>query len=208
VPNQLIKKKMRTVKSIIAVSFMLIGLNVSAQNPEKALKVGEKAPMFELTNSVNKNVSLEKLLKKGPIVLVWYRGGWCPYCNLALNNLQEALPQIKKLKAQLVAITPEVPDSSFTTKERNNLKFEVLSDINNQVGRKYGLVYKLSPDVEKMYESKIGLSKYNGNKSAELPMPATYIIDKEGVIRYAFVDADYKKRADPNEVIKALRELK
>ena len=199
---------MRTVKSIIAVSFMLIGLNVSAQNPEKALKVGEKAPMFELTNSVNKNVSLEKLLKKGPIVLVWYRGGWCPYCNLALNNLQEALPQIKKLKAQLVAITPEVPDSSFTTKERNNLKFEVLSDINNQVGRKYGLVYKLSPDVEKMYESKIGLSKYNGNKSAELPMPATYIIDKEGVIRYAFVDADYKKRADPNEVIKALRELK
>nr|WP_320058288.1 peroxiredoxin-like family protein [uncultured Bacteroides sp.] len=199
---------MKTVKSIIIVSFMLIGLSVSAQNPEKALKVGDKAPMFELTNSVSKKVSLEKLLKKGPVVLVWYRGGWCPYCNLALNKLQEALPDMKKLKTQLVAITPEVPDSSFTTKERNNLKFEVLSDINNQVGRKYGLVYKLSPDVEKMYESKFGLSQYNGNKNAELPMPATYVIDKEGIIRYAFVDADYKKRADPSEVIKALRELK
>lgn len=207
-PNQLIERKMKTIKSIIVASFMLMSLSVSAQNPEKALKVGEKAPMFELTNSVGKKVSLEKLLKKGPAVLVWYRGGWCPYCNLALNKYQEALPEMKKLKAQLVAITPEVPDSSFTTQERNNLKFEVLSDTNNQVGRKYGLVFKLAPDVEKRYESGFGLSHYNGNTNAELPMPATYIVDKKGIIRYAFVDADYKKRADPNEVIKALRELK
>lgn len=174
----------------------------------KALNIGDKAPNFTLNNALNKPVSLYNELKNGPIILTWYRGGWCPYCNITLLKLQENLPNFQKLGASLIALTPELPDKSLSTSEKNKLEFTVLSDIDNKVGKEFGVVYELYSAVASMYEKGFGLSKYNGNNSNELPLAATYIIDQNGIIQYAFLDSDYRNRAEPSEIIKALQKLK
>ncbi|WP_339837198.1 peroxiredoxin-like family protein [uncultured Flavobacterium sp.] len=174
----------------------------------KALNVGDKAPSFTLKNALNKPVSLYDELKKGPVILTWYRGGWCPYCNITLNFLQEKLPEFKKAGATLIALTPEKPDKSLSTTEKNKLEFTVLSDLDNKIGKEYGVVFTLTKGVASIYEEAFGLSDFNGNKDNELPLAATYVIDKNGIIQYAFLDEDYRKRAEPNEVIKAIEKLK
>ncbi|MFD1292902.1 peroxiredoxin-like family protein [Lutibacter holmesii] len=175
---------------------------------ESALKVGDKAPNFTLNNATNTPVSLYDELKNGPVILTWYRGGWCPYCNITLHALQDNLPEFTKAGATLMALTPELPDKSLSTSEKNELEFTVLSDINNKVGKEYGVVYQLNSTIASMYEKGFGLSTYNGNSSSELPLAATYVIDKNGIIQYAFLDEDYKKRAEPSEIITALHQLK
>lgn len=175
---------------------------------ESALNVGKVAPDFELKNATNETVSLESYLKKGPVVLTWYRGGWCPYCNITLSRMQQELPKIKALGANLIALTPEIPDSSLSTKEKLDLEFEVLSDVGNDVARQYGLVYELLPKVAEYYENGFGLHAYNGNGTNELPLAATYVIDQNGTIRYAFVHIDYRRRAEPKDILNALERLK
>ncbi|QCX39656.1 AhpC/TSA family protein [Aureibaculum algae] len=171
-----------------------------------ALQVGDTAINFTLTNASGKNITLFDELKNGPVLLMWYRGGWCPYCNMALHYMQESLSEFKKYGANLLALTPEVPDHSITTKEKNELQFEVLSDIDNEVARQYKVVYKLTDDVAEIYENSFELSKYNGNDKAELPLAATYIIGQDKVIKYAFLDADYRNRAEPNDLITFLKQ--
>ncbi len=175
---------------------------------ESALSKGDKAPDFELPNAKGQMVSLSKLLKSGPVVLTWYRGGWCPYCNIQLNAYNQALSEFKAANGQLVAVSPEIPDSSLSTSERNNLNFEVLSDNNNDVAKQFGLVYTLPESVAKMFSGMIDLEAYNNNSSNQLPLAVTYIIDKDMTIQYAFIDADYKKRAEPTELIAVLNSLK
>ena len=175
---------------------------------ENALNVGDKAPNFTLNNALNKPVSLYDELKNGPVVLTWYRGGWCPYCNITLHSLQDKLPDFQKAGATLMALTPEVPDKSLSTSEKNELEFTVLSDVNNVIGKEYGVVFELTTDVAASYEKGFGLSKFNGNNDNELPLAATYVIDKNGIIKYAFLDADYRKRAEPDELLKVLKNLK
>ncbi len=104
-----------------------------------AKQVGDAAPDFTLKNATGAEVNLKTLLAKGPVVLTWYRGGWCPYCNLSLAALQKALPDFQAAGAQLVALTPELPDKAMTTAEKNGLKFEVLTDLNHQTARDYGI---------------------------------------------------------------------
>lgn len=166
------------------------------------------APDFSLQNAIGKKVNLKDYLKKGPVVLVWYRGGWCPYCNITLSRLQEELPNFNAEGANLLALTPEMPDKSISTKEKNHLDFEVLSDVGNNVGREYGIIFKLTPEVAKIYNENFDLNANNGDNTNELPLAATYVIDKEGIIRYAFLDADYRKRAEPKAIIEALKSLK
>ena len=175
---------------------------------KKARKAGDTAPDFSLTNAKGEAVRLSDYLKKGPVVITWYRGGWCPYCNLTLGALQQHLPDFRKEGASLLALTPELPDKSLSTAEKNELKFEVLSDVNSNVARTYGLVFKLTDEVAAMYEDKFGLSEYNGNDSNELPLAATYVINQAGKIIYAFVDADYRNRAEPADILKALKNRK
>ncbi|WP_111707073.1 peroxiredoxin-like family protein [Lutibacter citreus] len=175
---------------------------------DKALKVGGKAPNFTLNNALNKSVSLYNELENGPVILTWYRGGWCPYCNITLHYLQEKLPEFKKAGASLIALTPEVPDKSLSTLEKNNLEFSVLSDVDNKIGKEYGVVFELTKDVASIYEAGFGLSEYNGNNSNQLPLAATYVIDKSGIIQYAFLDSDYRNRAEPTAIINALQNLK
>ncbi len=171
----------------------------------KAKQVGQQAPDFALPNAKGEVVRLSDYLQKGPVVLTWYRGGWCPYCNLTLRRLQMELPQFQALGAQLIALTPELPDQSLSTAEKNELQFEVLSDVENQVARDYGLVFQLSPEVAELYQKAFDLHGSNGDESNELPLAATYIIQPSGAISYAFLDVDYRNRAEPAEVLEALR---
>ncbi|MEG2593652.1 MAG: redoxin domain-containing protein [Bacteroides sp.] len=198
---------MRIVKLFILIIMTAGTLAGNAQNAEQGIRVGDKAPDFTLKDQNGKEVNLYQLLKKGPVVLNWYRGGWCPYCNLELKGLADKAMEITQLGATLIALSPELPDRSLTTIEKNALPFTVLSDTDNNVARQYDLVFKLDTETANRYESKFGLSQYNGNDNAELPIPATYIIDQKGIIRYAFVNPDYKKRANPEDVVMQLTQL-
>lgn len=175
---------------------------------ENAVQVGDSAPDFRLYNATGQSVQLSEVLAKGPVVLTWYRGGWCPYCNITLNHLQQHLSDFQSAGANLIALTPELPDNSLSTQEKNHLKFEVLSDVNNEVAKQYGIVFKLNEAVSETYKQAFDLESYNGNDSDELPLAATYVIDKEGIIRYAFLDAEYRNRAEPGDILSALNKLK
>lgn len=175
---------------------------------ESAKNVGDIAPNFTLKNALGKEVSLKEYLAKGPVVLIWYRGGWCPYCNLTLHHLQEELPNFKAEGANLLALTPELPDESINTSEKHHLEFEVLSDIGNKIAKEYGVVFKLTDDVAKIYNNKFSLNKHNGDSSNELPLAATYVINVDGKIEYAFLDSDYRNRAEPKEITTFLKNMK
>lgn len=174
---------------------------------DTALNVGDKALDFSLKNQLNQTVSLYDQLKDGPVVLTWYRGGWCPYCNITLHYLQDKLPEIKTAGATLLAITPELPDNSINTSQKNDLEFSVLSDVGNVIGKNYGVVFKLTPEVATIYNNGFGLNEKNGDASNQLPLAATYVIDTNGIIQYAFLDADYTKRAEVSEIVTALKKL-
>lgn len=176
---------------------------------EKAIRTGDEAPDFTLSNATNEKVSLSEKLEDGPVVLMWYRGGWCPYCNLQLRAMQEVLPKIEAAGGRLIALTPELPDKSLSTVEKNELKFDVLTDAGQEVARDYGLVFELTPEVTGYYQEHFDLKEYNGAEAAdnELPLAATYVIDTDGKVAWHFLDADYRQRAEPSEVIEALKKL-
>ncbi|SKA85338.1 Peroxiredoxin [Prosthecobacter debontii] len=174
-----------------------------------AKQAGEKAPDFTLQDAKGQSVALHELLENGPVVLTWYRGGWCPYCNLSLRALQKVLPEFEKGGAQLVALTPELPDKTLSTAEKNKLQFQVLTDLNHQVAQSYGIVFKLTPEVRDQYKRNFDLLAYNGSAAGDdtLPLAATYIISQDGIIRYAFLEADYRARAEPAELVAFVKQL-
>lgn len=171
----------------------------------KAPKSGDRFPSFTLPNAQGESTSLSSLLDKGKVVLTFYRGGWCPYCNLELKAFQAVLPEIEAKGATLVAITPETPDNTLSTREKNELKFEVLTSKNNGLARDLNLVYQLPDDLVTLYKNfGIDLQNSQGNEENELPIAATYIINQDGTIAYDFLAEDYKLRANPQEVLAAL----
>jgi peroxiredoxin len=174
----------------------------------KALKPGDIAPGFKLKNSIGDMIDLSVQLKNGPVILTWYRGGWCPYCNLALNFLQQYLANFKAYGAQLIAITPEKPDQSLSTTEKHSLQFEVLTDETNEIAAKYAGVHGLPKNVRDFYGERGVGEHYSDYKNVEFPIPATYLIAGDGIIRYAFAESDYRKRAEPTEILEVLKELK
>ena len=174
---------------------------------KKVLKVGDKVENFILKNAKNVEIELLDVVKNGPAILSWYRGSWCPYCNIQLRHYQQSLLEFSKYSATLVALTPEVPDNSLNIKEINELGFEVLTDYDNQIAKKFGIVFQLSEDLVKIYDDFHKLQKHNGVEGNELPIPATYIIDQNLKIRYAFVDPDYRNRASIDEIINVLKNI-
>ncbi len=170
-----------------------------------ALKVGDRAPAIVLGNAKGEIVDVGAMLKRGPVIVTFYRGGWCPYCNLELRAFQQVLPEIEAAGASLVAISPEKPDDTLSTAEKNALSFEVLSDVGQKVGRAFGLVYNFSDALKSAYkEFGQDISARNGAEEWALPISATYVIDRGGTIVYAYTDADYRDRADPADVLKQL----
>lgn len=172
---------------------------------ERALKVGDQAPQFELPDGDGMLWRSENLLRNGPLAIVFYRGRWCAYCNAQLAALQDIHKQIAEAGASLIAISPQTQKHSYMTRDMHKLHFPVLSDAGNQIARKFGLVYRLSPELQTIYESIMTkLPGYNGDQSWELPLAATYLVQQDGKISYARVDADWRHRPEPEELLQSL----
>lgn len=173
-----------------------------------AISVGDQAPTFTLPDVNGSEVTLADLLAVGPVVVSFYRGDWCPYCNLELRALQAVLADITAAGASLVAISPQTPDESLSTAEKADLHFNVLSDVGSDVSRRYGLVYTVDATMRDVLAG-FGndLTKINGTDTWELPIPATYVIAIDGTVTYAFVDPDYRHRSEPVDVVAAVRAL-
>jgi peroxiredoxin len=167
----------------------------------RALGEGDTAPDFELPDPTGRMVRLRELRAEGPVIVSFYRGQWCPFCNLELRGLQRALAEVAAARATLVAISPNTPDVTAETVEELELDYPVLSDHDNQVARMFNLVYEMTPENIDLYRE-IGrdIGTLNGTGKWELPVPATYVIDSGGTIRYAFVDLNHRRRAEPSEV--------
>lgn len=172
-----------------------------------APEVGHLAPDFALPNALGVIVRLSELLKRSAVVIVFYRGGWCPYCNLQLRAYQRVLPELRALGGELVAISPQLPDGSLSTTEKNALTFHVLSDVANAVARTYSLVFTVPPEVVAFYlrDKGVDLTQINGDESWELPIPATFVIGRDGAVAMADVDPDYTRRLEPATVLDTLR---
>lgn len=172
-----------------------------------ALKPGEIAPDFMLPDATGKPVSLAAQLLAGPVVLKFYRGGWCPYCNLELRAYQRALPDLQALGAQLIAVSPETPDKSLSTQEKNALAYFVLTDAGAKVAGAYRLAFRLSPELQALYRSRgRDLAEWNGGDWT-LPVPGTFVIGRDRRIALAHVDADYRTRLEPSAALDAVRKL-
>jgi peroxiredoxin len=172
---------------------------------DRVLKAGDQAPVFKLPDGDGMLWRAEDLLRSGPLVIVFYRGRWCAYCNAQLSALQEIHSQVAATGASLVGISPQTQRHSYMTRDMHNLRFPVLSDAGNQVARKFGLVYRLSPEMQTMYESIMTkLPGYNGDQSWELPLAATYVVQPGGKISYARIDADWRKRPEPEELLQVV----
>lgn len=177
---------------------------------DHALKINDSAPEFTLPDAFGHQISLKTLLKEGPVVISFYRGEWCPFCNLELHALQEALPKINELGANLIAISPEKPDGGILVTEKHKLTFPVLSDFNNKVARQFGVVFRVGDESQNLSRTvfKNDVAVRNGEDTYELPVPATFVIDAQGIIRFAHVEADYMTgRAEPEEVVAALEAI-
>ena len=174
----------------------------------RALKVGDKAPAFTLKDPEGNDVSSTALLTQGPLVVSFYRGVWCPYCNMELQALQAALPAFERRGARLVAISPQTAPNSRKSVRQNGLAFPILSDPNNGVAAGFGLRFALPDYLVELYQNlKNDLPNFNGDPSWTLPMPARYVIAPDGTIIYAEVNPDYTRRPDPEDMLPALDRL-
>jgi peroxiredoxin len=172
---------------------------------ERALSTGDRAPQFELADATGQKVSLGENLSAGPVVLTFYRGAWCPYCNLTLRALQEAHAEITARGARLIAVTPQIPDDSLSQAEKLQLDFDVLSDPGCETAALYGLSFDLSDEMAAVTQ-RIGLDleRANAGFARTLPIPGTFVINADGIIAWSFADADYTKRAEPADILAAL----
>jgi peroxiredoxin len=173
---------------------------------DHAAKAGDRLPVTaNLLDQHGKAFDLTRLVAEKPVIVTFYRGGWCPYCNLELRAYQALLEAIRAAGAELVAISPERPDHSLSTAEKNDLSFTVLSDAGGELASALGIRFTLSDAVRPFYE-KAGhaLPERNGDGTWALPMPATFVVEKGGVIAAAFVEPDYRRRLDPKDALGAL----
>jgi len=177
----------------------LVGSDVA----KRAVTTGMRAPDFSLPDQTGRTVSLSTVLQRGPALVVFYRGEWCPYCDLTLRAYQRSLPDITRLGASLLAISPQTPDSSLSTAEKKHLSFFVLSDVGNVVARQYGLVFVV-PELARHP----GIPAANGDESWELPIPGSYVIGQDGDVKLAFVDPDWTRRLEPAAILKTLEDLR
>lgn len=179
-----------------------------AEAAERALKVGDTMPSFMLPNAEGRIVLSDELLSKGPVVVNFFRGNWCPYCRRTLEALEAVLPEIVAARGQLVALTPDTGSHFVATKRRYQLSYEVLSDVDGAVGLQFGVLFR-APDRyrELLAVGGVDLPARHGNEGWFLPMPGTFVVDQQGIIRYAFVNVDFTRRAEPADIVRVLQAL-
>jgi peroxiredoxin len=195
-------------RSVVETMHRATAALIASGVADKALKAGDRAPVFTLSDPEGKKVSSAELLQKGPLVVSFYRGVWCPYCNMELQALEAAKPEFVKLGASLVAISPQTAPNSRKSVRQNNLTFEILSDAKGEVAAAFGLRFKLPDDLIELYKGfKNDLPAFNDDPSWTLPMPGRFVIDRDGIIRYAEVNPDYTRRPDPSELLPVLEGL-
>ena len=174
----------------------------------KVLRTGDRIPDFRLPNQHGEMRRFADFLAESPVVLNIYRGGWCPYCNFEMKALADALPEIEAAGARLVGLSPETPDHAQDTATRHNIGIEILSDAGNAVSEQMGLVFSLAEELRPIYlGAGLDIPAYNGDDTFLLPVPATYIVGTDGVIKYDFVNADYTQRLEPQDIVKFLKEV-
>ncbi len=172
---------------------------------ENAKSVGDNAPNFTLENSEGKNVSLGNLLERGSVVVSFNRGNWCPFCNLEFKALQESVSEIKDAGANLVVVSPQLPILSRELKQKNGFKYDILYDKGNEVAKQFGIAFALPEPLRPIHEAfGMDIPAHNGDNTFELPLAATYVINKSGEITYAYVNANWMERAEPEEFIGSL----
>jgi peroxiredoxin len=181
----------------------------ASYDPKSAIQPGDKFPEFTLSDAVGKEVSSKELLAQGKgLLITFYRGEWCPYCNLALRALQRHADQFKSKGVTLVAITPELPDTALTMVEKHSLQFTVLSDVGNKLARQLGIVWNQPKEVQGLLQQfGTDWQKRNGDDSYAVPIPATILVDSAGVVRKTFVETDFMKRLEPTTALEWVDEL-
>ena len=173
----------------------------------RALGTGDRMPDFTLPNQHGEMRRFADFLADSPVVLNIYRGGWCPYCNFEMKALADVLPEIKAAGARLVGMAPEDPDHALDTANRHEIDIEILSDTGNAVSEQMGLVFSLAEELRPIYlGAGLDIPAYNGDDSFRLPVPATYIVGTDGIIKADFVNADYTRRMEPAEIVAVLQE--
>ena len=189
----------------------LVETLVASRLTETSLKPGARMPDFDLPNVEGRFVASPALLEHGPLVVSFFRGGWCPFCTTELSALQQAAPEIAARGASLVAITPDTGAALAAAKRDNALGYEVLSDVDFGVALQFGLVYRVPDTIRELYRRlDLDLGARHGSAHGDvwlLPIPATYIVDRSGMVRFAEVDCDFRRRMEPAAVIRALDEL-
>ena len=172
---------------------------------DNILPVGAKAPEFQLQDHDGKSISASDLLAKGRLVLCFLRGRWCPFCVGQMEAMNLVLPEIEHAGATLAAISPQTVQQSFFMRDQHKLRFTLLSDVGNRVARQFGLSYRVPEEQEVVYRRAfVNLPFVNGDGSWELPIPATYIIDRDGTVLYASASEDYTERPEPEDIVRFL----
>lgn len=175
---------------------------------KKSLKVGKSAPDLSL-NLGGKKLALEQIYGAGPLVLKFYRGGWCSSCLKELKDYESLYPEFKKAGAQVIAISPDSAMMSKKTAEKNHFSFDIVSDEGHQIAKAFGLVYKENPKIlEHMKKAGINLNEFQGKNEGDLVMPGTYVLTEKGIVAFSFVDADFRVRAEPSSVLEVVQQLK
>jgi peroxiredoxin len=194
---------------VVAVFHKSTAELIASGQAARALKVGDRAPVFRLPDSEGTTVASAELLTNGPLVVTFYRGAWCPYCNMDLQAIEAAALQIRSLGASLVAISPQTQASSTKSQRDNALSFPILSDHGGEIAAAFGLRWRVQDELKAVMTAfKVDLATFNGEPSWTLPMPARYVIAQDGVIAYSEVNPDYTRRPDPSELLPTLRRLR
>ena len=202
------KPPYRVAPSVIATMHRATAELIASGQAERARKAGEPAPAFALNDQDGRTVSSDELLATGPLVLTFYRGIWCPYCNMDLQAIQAALPEVIARGASVAAISPQTQPNSRKSARQSKLTFPILSDAGGRVAASFGLRFKLPEYLIALYQSlKNDLPAFNADPSWTLPMPARYVIRPDGIIAYAEVNPDYTQRPDPFELLPVLDAL-
>ena len=194
------------MKRLIVITGILLAASfVNAQQAPEGLFIASKAPDFKAKDQYGKDVRLKDLLKEGKVVLVFYRGQWCPYCNKELSRLQDSLQMILDKGATLVAVSPEKPENISKTAEKTKATYSILYDEGLKIMKAYHVEFEVPENTITRYRNAgIDLEKANGGNGKYLPIPAVYIIDKESTVTYRFFETDYKKRPSVQDILKNL----